>query len=106
MSHITKLIIRILMNTGCSRMRPEIGQEQCVFIKVTRRRNTIFMLRMLSGRAIQMQKNVYLCFIDYTKAINKVCHKDLLELISNLNILGKDIKTIKNLYWQQTAYIG
>lgn len=86
-------------------MRPEIGQEQCAFIKGTRRRNAIFMFRMLSGRAIQMQKDMYLCFIDDAKAFNKVWHKDLFELISNVNILGKDMRTIKNLYWQQTAYI-
>lgn len=52
-----------------------------------------------------MQKDVYLCFIDDAKAFNKVWHKDLFELISNVNILGKDMRTIKNLYWQQTAYI-
>lgn len=100
MNHITKLIIRILMNRACSRIRPEIGQEQCGFVKDTGTRNMIFMLKMLSGSAIQTQKNVYLCFIDYTKAFDKVHHKELLELLSNHDIFEKDIRIIKNLYWQ------
>lgn len=40
--------------------------------------------------------------INYAKAFNKVNHKDLLELLSNLDIFGKDIRIIKNLYWQKT----
>lgn len=40
--------------------------------------------------------------INYAKASNKVNHKDLLELLSNLDIFGKDIRIIKNLYWQKT----
>lgn len=97
MSHVTKLIIRILMNRVCSRIRPDIRHEQCGFVKDTRTRNRI------SERAIQMQKYVHLCFIDYAKALDNVRHKDLLELHSNLDIFKKDIRIIKNLYWQQTA---
>lgn len=63
-SHITKLITPILIRV-CSRIRLEIGQEQCVFVKDTETRNMIFMLRMLSERSIQLQRDVYLCFIDY-----------------------------------------
>ncbi|MGX9987587.1 reverse transcriptase domain-containing protein [Soonwooa purpurea] len=105
MSHMTKLIIRILMNRARSRIRPEIGQEQCGFVKDTGTRNAIFMLRILSERAIQVQKKLYLCFIDYAKAFDKVRHKGLFELLSSLDIFGKDIRVLKNLYWQQTACI-
>lgn len=52
-----------------------------------------------------MQKDVYPCFIHYTKAFDKVRHKDLLQLFSYLDIFGKDIRIIKNIYWQQTACI-
>lgn len=65
--------------------------------KDTGTRNAIFMLRMFSERAIQMQNDVHLCFIDYAKVFDKVCHKDLLELPSNLDISGKDIRIIQNL---------
>lgn len=99
MSHITKLIIRILMNRARSRTRPEIGQEQCGFGA----RNAIFMLRMLSEREIQIQKDVYLCFTNYAKAFDKVRNKDLLELLANFYIFGRDIKIMKTLNWQQTV---
>ena len=71
MSHITKLLIRILMNRARSRIRPEIGQEQCGFVKDTGTRNALFMIRMLSERAIQMQKNVYMCFFRLREGIRQ-----------------------------------
>ena len=68
MSHITKLILRIIMNRARSRIRPEIGKEQCGFVQDAGKRNAIFIIRILSERAIEMQKDLFLCFVDYTKA--------------------------------------
>lgn len=86
-----------------SKLKPEIGKEQCGFMEDTGTRNAIFMLRMLSERAIGMQREVYVCFIDYTKAFDKVRHEDLMDILQDLDIDGKDIRLIRNLYWEQTA---
>lgn len=70
MSHITKLIIRILMN------RLEIGQEQCGFVKDTRTRNAIIMFIMISERTIKMQNEFYPRFIDNAKVFDKYVTKN------------------------------
>ena len=44
-----------------------------------------------------------MCFIDYTKAFDKVQHEEFLEVLGNLNMHGKDIRIVCNLYWEQTA---
>ena len=103
MSHITKLTLRITMNRARSRIRPEIGKEQCGFVQDAGTRNAIFMIRMLSERAIEMQKDLHLCFIDYTKAFDKVQHEELLGMLGKLDIHGKDLRIVRNLYWEQTA---
>ena len=46
---------------------------------------------------------MYLCFIDYTKAIDKVKHEDLFEILQNLDIDGSDLRLIRNLYWEQST---
>ena len=61
------------------------------------------MIRMLSERAIEMQKDLYLCFIDYTKTFDKVQHEELLGMLGKLDIHGKDLRIVRNLYWEQTA---
>ncbi len=88
-----------------SRIKPEIGQEQCGFVKDSGTRNAIFILRMLTERAIEMQKDLYICYIDYTKAFDKVRHEELMKILSELDIDGKDIRIVRNLYWEQTAGI-
>ena len=106
MSHIIKIILHILLRRAKNRIDPEIPQEQCGFTEDTGTRNAIFMLRMLSERAIEMQRDVYICFIDYTKAFDKVRHEELLEMLQNLDIDGKDIRVIRNIYWDQAAAIS
>ena len=66
MSHIIKLILRIIMRRARSKINPEIGEQHCGFVEDAGTRNAIFMVRMLSERAIKMQKELYMCFIDYT----------------------------------------
>ena len=72
-------------------------------MKDTGTRNAIFTLRMICERFIEMQKDIYLYFIDYTKAFDKVKHVQLLDMLQDLDIDGKDIQLLKNLYREQTA---
>ncbi len=105
MSHITKILLKILLNRVKNKTDPEIGVEQCGFVKDTGTRNAIIMLRILSERAIQVNQDIYACFIDYTKAFDKVQHEKLFDILQNLNIDGKDLRVIRNLYWEQTAAV-
>jgi len=105
MSHVIKLILKIIMYRAQRKIRREIGKEQCGFMEDTGTRNAIFMIRMLAERAIEMQGDLYLCFIDYTKAFDRVQHEKLLQDLIDLDLDGKDLRFIRNLYWEQTACI-
>ena len=50
-----------------------------------------------------MQKDVFICFIDCTKAFDKIQHKQLMHILSSLDLDGKDISLIQNLYWEQAT---
>jgi len=52
-----------------------------------------------------MQKDVYICFIDYEKALEKVQHVTLFEVLQELDVSCKDLGIIKNLYWHQKASV-
>ena len=45
-------------------------------------------------QALALQKEVYLCFIDYTDAFDKV-HDDIITQLTELKIDGKDPTVIK-----------
>ena len=103
MSHIIKIILKVIMQRARSKIKTEIRKEQCGFVEDSGTRNAIWMVRMLSERAIEMQKDLYMCFIDYTKAFDKVQHEELFKMLQSLDIDGKDIRLLRNLYLEQTA---
>ena len=41
-----------------------------------------------------MQKDMYLCFIDHTKAFHKVKHEEPLKILERLVLDGKDMRLI------------
>ena len=61
------------------------------------------MIRTLTERAIEIQKELYLCFIDYTKAFDKLRHEEIMSILDSLNIDGKDLRIVRNIYWEQTV---
>ncbi|GFO30487.1 endonuclease-reverse transcriptase [Plakobranchus ocellatus] len=103
MSHITKILLKITMLRIRNKIKPEIAEEQCGFVEDKGTSNAIYILRTLIERAPEVQKDVYLCFIDYTKAFDRVRHDEIITQLKQLNIDGKDLRIIKTMYWEQTA---
>ena len=55
----------------------ELPDVQAGFRKGRGTRDQIANIRWLKEKAREFQKNIYFCFIDYTKAFNYVDHKKL-----------------------------
>jgi len=105
MSHITKLMLRILMRRIRRNIHEEISDVQCGFMKGKGTTNAISIIRNLCERSIEVQHDLYLCFIDYSKAFDKVQHETLFSILDQLDIDGKTLRWIRNLYWEQTAAV-
>ena len=103
MSQITKLILRILLNRARSKIRDKVSEVQYGFRPGKGTRNAIFIVRMLAERAIQMRKDLYLCFVDYEKAFDRVHHHEMIKLLEEISLDSKDIRVITNLYWKNKA---
>ena len=48
---------------------------------------------------------MFACFVDYEKTFDKVKHVDLFNMLGALDLDGKDIRLMKNLYWNQNAAV-
>ena len=94
----------------------EVSKEQFGFMPDRGTRNAIFTLRVITERYVEMQedvyiwfiymqKYVYIWFIDNAKAFDKVQQVTLFEILQELDVDGKDVELIKNLYWQQQAAV-
>ena len=105
MSQITKIILRVILARIRSKIRPQISDEQFGFVPKKGTGNALFTLRVLAERALEVQKDLYVCFVDYEKAFDKVRHKDLFNILNELELDGKDLRLMKNLYWNQKASV-
>ena len=105
MSHVTKTILHVLIRRLRKSISPQISRTQCGYIKDKGTRNATFMLRLLIEKAIDKHQDLYLSFIDYSKAFDKVRHENLMQMLKELNIDGKDLRLVRNLYWEQSAAV-
>ena len=56
-----------------------------------------------SEKATEFQKNIYFCFIDYTKAFDCVDHNTLWKILKEMEIPDHLICLLRNLYVGQEA---
>ena len=75
-----------------STINSQKAEEQCEFVEDIGIRNVILILRMLRERAIKVKRSQYVCFLDYTKAFDKVRPAKIFEMLQSLYIDWKDIQ--------------
>jgi len=105
MCHTLKLLLTIILRRMSDKINKNVGPEQAGFRKESGTREGIFNLRMLVEKHIEMQRDVYACFIDYSKAFDTVKHCELIKCLETTDIEENDIAIISNLYWQQQTKI-
>ncbi|GFS16777.1 endonuclease-reverse transcriptase [Elysia marginata] len=87
-----------------SKIRREIATSQIGLVPEKGTRIAIFTLPMLMERAVEVN-DVYLCFVDYSKAFDKVKQSESFKILDQLNIDGKDLRILRNLSREQVAVI-
>ena len=105
MSHVTKLLLKVIEQRIVKKIDNEVSRLQSGFRTGSGTREGIFNLRTVCERAIDLGKDVYICFIDYTKAFDRVKHSKIIECPSEIGIDDKDLQIITKMYWEQTAVV-
>ena len=73
------------------------------FIKGTVTRDQIANIHWIIEKAREFQKNIYLCFIGYEKALDCVDHNKLWKILNKTGILEHLTCLLRNLYAGQEA---
>ena len=105
MSQVTKLLLKIVTDRMKGKIEAELDDAQSGFHQGKGRREGLLNLRLICERHLEVQKDVYICFLDYEKAFDRVRHEPLMQCQSEIGVDGKYIKIIRNLYWDQTASV-
>jgi len=80
MSHIIKILFKIIMFRMRSKVHAAVLEHQYGFVENKGTGNATFLLRMRAKRAVQVHQALFLCFIDYKTVFDRVDHSTLMEL--------------------------
>ena len=83
----------------------ELPDVQAGFRKGRGTRDQIANIRWIMEKAREFQKNLYFCFIDYTKAFDCVDHNKLWKILKEMGIPDHLICLFRNLYAGQEAQL-
>lgn len=98
-----KLFTRILGQEYINNI--ELSEEQQGFRKNHSTIDAIFIVRQIAEKALEYNKPSYLCFVDLTKAFDKVRLQDVVKELQLKNIHTNIIETIKQLNINNTTTI-
>ena len=62
-------------------------------------------MKDITEKYIEMRKELYACFIDYSKAFDTINNEQLISSLSGTEVDDNDIAVIAHQYWQQITRI-
>jgi len=104
-SHASKIMLRILTKRLEAKAKDFIGKNQFGFRKGCGTRDAIGIMRMLCERSLEMDKDVFICFVDFEKAFDRVNWIKMMEVLKKIGVDWRDRRMIVSLYMEQTATV-
>ena len=86
-------------------MNWELSDVPAGFRKGRGTRDQIANIYWIIEKAIEFQKNIYFCFIDYTKAFDCVDHKKLWKILKEMGIQDHLTYLLRNMYAGQETTV-
>ena len=104
-SHTGKLLLNILQARLQQYMNGAISDVQAGFRKVRGTRDQIANIHWIIEKVREFQKDIYFCFIDYTKAFDCADHNKMWKIFQEMEIRDHLTCLLRNLYAGQKATV-
>ena len=82
-----------------------IGKDQFGFMKGRSTRDAIATLRVITEKLLEHGKDLFVCFVDFEKAFDRVNWIKLMEILKNVGVDYRDRRMIWELYMNQSAEV-
>ena len=105
MSHVVKVLLKIIIERNSKLLEDVVSETQSGFRIKIGTREGIFNARSVIEATLEIHGKLYVCFIDYKKAFDRVYHHIIMEVLKKHGVDDKDRRIIQNLYYQQTASV-
>ena len=104
-SHASKILLKVLTRRIEAKTKDFIGRNQFGFRRGCGTRDAIGVMRVLCERSMEFGNDVYVCFVDFEKAFDRVNWVKMMEVLKSLDVDWRDRRMIYQLYMKQEAVI-
>ena len=104
-SHSSKAMLKILQDRLQQYVNHELPEVQAGFRKGRGTRDQIANICWIIEKAIEFQKNIYFCFIDYANAFHCVDHDKMWKILKEMGTPDHLTCLLRNLYADQEATV-
>ena len=101
----SKILLKTLYERIYAKVDVFLGNDQFGFRRKMGIREAIATLRVVAEKSIEFGKSLYICFVDYEKAFDRVNWVKLMEILEMIGLDWKERKTVWELYVNQTAVV-
>ena len=81
MPHTLKIFLKIIQNRIARSIDREVGRTQFGFRPGSGTREGIFAFNIIAQKHLEVNQDLYTCFIDYSKAFDRVHHSQQIECL-------------------------
>ena len=104
-SHASKILLKIIQKRLEKKLEEEINIVQAGFRPNRGTRDHIFNVRNILEKCREYNKDLYACFIDYSKAFDCVEHQKIWKIMAQMGFPRHLIRLIESLYQNQEAAV-
>src|SRR6267154_6418924 len=98
-------MLKVLTKRIEAKAKHLLGRSQFGFRKGCGTRDAVGVMRTLCERSLEHGNEVYICFVDFEKAFDRVNWVKKFEILKSLHIDWKDRRLLQDLYMRQEAVV-
>jgi len=103
--HASKILLKVLTKRIEARAKDFLSEGQFGFRSGVGTRDAIGVMRMLYERCLDHGNDLYICYIDFEKAFDRVRWDIMMKVLKELSVDWRDRRMIKDLYMRQEAVV-
>jgi len=103
--HASRIMLKILTKRIEAEVKDFIGNNQFGFKRSCGTRDAIGVMRTICERSLEHGNEVFICFVDFEKAFDRVDWVKMMNALKTLGIDWKDRRLIQHLYMRQEAVV-
>jgi len=104
-AHTAKAVAKILRRRIERKIENVLREDQSGFRRRKGTRDAIGMLRIILGRALEIDEELCVCFIGWQKAFNRTNWTKLMQILKGIGIDWRERRLISNLYMAQSVKV-